>query len=239
LDAWETKVGPFLTGKFNEAYSFSHRYSFHKRPATSPVAFVALRDVLDYSNEERFPAQVYGDVNKSNRSRIDTILKEYARYGASNEDSEAVMNTSGPDYLEESKGLNDVVWNVIDRNYQRHLFQIDPNGTSVGWWRVGSTDQPYGRFARAFESSSGRQAMSFKFVDGFIKSKPEAVEIKVIYYDEFAGSTWDLRYDNGGSGNAIAASVTCVGDGRWKSLTVTLPAPPILRRWECFGGRIL
>jgi len=133
-----------------------------------------------------------------------------------------VMNWDRHNYLLRSKGFNDCVWNVIDLNYRRHMVQIDPNGTSVGLWRVGSKDQPYGRFARRFEHSSGKDAMYFKFVDGFITSKPERVEVKVIYFDEVVGSTWELRYDNGGSSLATAQSIVCVGDGVWKSITVTL-----------------
>jgi len=222
LDAWETKPDYLLSNNYNEAFEFSHRYSFYKRPETSPWAFVALRDVLDYSDKSRFPSSVYGSVQSSNLSRINAILAEYAPYGATNDDSDAVMNRGGSNYLLNSKGLNDCVWNVIDRNYRRHMYQIDPNKTSVGWWRVGSKDQPYGRFARAFENSTGKNAMYFKFVDGFITSKPELVEVKVIYFDELTGSTWELRYDNGDPSLATAATVTCSGDGLWKSKTVTL-----------------
>jgi len=50
----------------------------------------------------------------------------------------------------------------------------------------------------------------------------------VIYFDEAPGTTWDLRYDNGGESLAIAKSVTTSGpsdsfpDGEWKTLTVTV-----------------
>ena len=64
--------------------------------------------------------------------------------------------------------------------------------------------------------------MYFKLVEGFITSQPEIVEVKVIYFDEVAGSTWELRYDNGGASMATAASVECAGDGLWKTKKVTL-----------------
>ena len=222
LDAWETKPDYILSGNYNEAYDFSHRYSFHKRPKTSPYAFVALRDVLDYSDGERFKAEDYGAVSRTNLLRIEAILEEFAPYGARNEDSDAVISQNANNYLLKSRGLNDCVWNVIDRNYQRHMVQIDANETSVGWWRVGSKEQPYGRFARAFEHSSGRDAMYFKFVDGFITGKPHMIDVKVIYFDEHAGSKWELRYDKGEAHLATAAAVRCDGDGTWKSITVTL-----------------
>ncbi len=225
LDAWETHADPgekyILSGNYNEAYAFATRHSFHKRGKTSPLAFVALRDVLDYSDAERF-AGLPGSASRDSVTRINAILAQYAPYGAANEDTDAVLNLSGNRYLHDSKGLNDVVWQVIDRNYQRHMRQIDPHETSVGWWRVGSKDQPYGRFARAFEHESGKNALYFQFDDRFFQSPPVKTEITVIYFDEVAGSTWDLRYDNGGESLATAQSVTTVGDGEWKTLTVTL-----------------
>ncbi len=225
LDSWETNVPDnFFSGDFVEAFKFSHRHAFYKRPETSPYAFVALRDVLDYSDRERFPSAEYGggSVSRGNTARINAILDAYSAYGAANDDTSAVKNYSGPIYLHESKGLNDVVWNVIDRNYRRHMVQLDPNGTSVGWWRVGSKDQPYGRFARAFENSTGKDAMYFQFVEGFINTQPTSIEVKVIYFDEFEGSTWELRYDNGSEDLALALRVEGEGDGVWKSRTVTL-----------------
>ncbi len=224
LDSWETNCPDiFFSGDFVEAFKFSHRHAFYKRPETSPYAFVALRDVLDYSDAERFPPGDFGGpANRNNTARINAILEAHAAYGAANEDTNAVQNLNRNQYLLNSQGLNDVVWNVIDRNYRRHMVQLDPNGTSFGWWRVGSKDQPYGRFARAFENSTGRNAMYFQFVDGFINSPPSSLDVTVIYFDEFEGSTWELHYDNGGEEMAVAFSVTAEGDGIWKTRTVTL-----------------
>ncbi len=221
LDAWEIEWEGLLRG-YMEAFQFSNRHSFYKQPETSPHAFIALRDVLDYSDDERFPSSEYGAANRNNTSRINAILDAYSAYGAANDDTPAVQNRNGAQYFLNSQGLNDVMWNVIDRNYQRHMVQIDPNETSVGWWRVGSKEDPYGRFARAFESSTGRNAMYFQFVDGFIDGPPASLEVKVIYYDEFEGSTWELHYDNGGEEMAVAMSVTGEGGGVWKTHTVTL-----------------
>ena len=225
LDSWESNSQEnFFSGDFDEAFKFSHRHAFYKRPETSPYAFVALRDVLDYSDRQRFPPEDFGGgfANRANTARIEAILDAYSAYGAANDDTHAVQNFARNGYLQNSQGLNDVVWNVIDRNYRRHMVQLDPNGTSVGWWRVGSKDQPYGRFARAFENSTGRNAMYFQFVDGFINSPPSSLDVTVIYFDEFAGSTWELRYDNGGEELAVAFSVEAEGDGIWKTRKVTL-----------------
>lgn len=222
LDAWETKPDYLLQGDYNEAFSFSTRHAFSKKPDQSRFAFIALRDVLDYSNRDRFPEAQFGIANRQNTSRIDRILADYAVNGAKNDDTQAVVTLGQSAYLLRSTGLNDCVWNVIDRNYRRHMTQHDPNGTSVGRWRVGATDQPYGRFARAFESDRGKNVMYFSLNHGFIAAPPAAIKISITYWDHVAGSTWDLRYDAGTKNLKIAKSITGNGDGRWKTMTVTL-----------------
>ncbi|MCF7849760.1 MAG: hypothetical protein K9M45_12995 [Kiritimatiellales bacterium] len=222
LDAWETKPDYILTGNYNEAFGFSTRHSFQKKPGKATHAFIALRDVLDYSDSVRFPAGTYGSVNKDNTARINAILAEFAACGATNEDTVAVTTKTGNVYLLDSTGLNDCVWNVIDRNYRRHITQYDPNGTSKGLWRVGSTNEPYGRFARSFEHAAGKNAMYFMCDDDLFADPAEEVALKVIYYDQIAGSTWALQYDAGTNGFATALSVTCVGDSSWKTVSVTL-----------------
>ena len=220
MDAWETHAKYILLNRFNEAYAFSSRYSYCKTPQDSSVAFVALRDVLDYSDKDRFPEAAYGPAQRSNKARIDAILADYAPYGARNEDSEAVASMSGSRYLLNSRGLNDVVWNVIARNYRRHMVQIDANETSVGRWRVGSIAQPYGRFARTFENESGKNRMYFDLNDEF--STESNYTIKVIYFDETEGSTWELRYGSNQGGMRTALEVIGVGDEMWKTVTATV-----------------
>ena len=222
LDAWEVIWEGI---EYVEAIKFSTRYSFYKEAATSPVAFIALRDVLDYSDAERFPASQYGSVNRNNEARINAILEEYKDYGARNDDTAAVIEHSRHRYLLDSKGLNDVVWNVIARNYRRFITQYNPNETSVGLWRVGSKDDPYGRFARSFEHASGKNAMYFNLDEDFFGGSPlngeYPVEIKVIYYDEGYGS-WELRYDAVDDPDKTAYKVTNTGTDTWKEKTVTL-----------------
>lgn len=221
LDSWETKPKYLLSDRHLDAFQFSHRYAFHKRPATSPVAFVALRDVLDYSNTQRFPESEYGKAKRSNRDRMEAILKEYEHRGAKNGDMEAVMELSTSRYLYRSKAMNDCIWEVIQRNYRRHMYQITPNETSVGFWRVGPKDQPYGRFARGFVNGEKKNGLYFKCEEGFVAA-PRSIKVKVIYYDELKGSQWELRYDAVGDANKLAGKVICEGTGRWKSVIFEL-----------------
>ena len=225
LDFWETNWKYLFTGKFAEAYKFASRYSGYKKAETSPYAFVALRDVLDYSDGERFPAREYGEVSRDNTQRINKILEKYRQYGARNDDNDAVKKLGGYVYLEKSKGLNDCVWNVIARNYSRFMTQYDPNGTSVGLWRVGSVEEPYGRFARSFEGATGRNAMYFSVESAFFGGEAlngrYPVEVRVIYFDKGVGS-WELRYDAVDNRNKTAYRVTKTDTGRWVEKRVTL-----------------
>ncbi len=220
LDGWETKPKFILAGDYDEAYAFSTRHAFYKKPKSAKRAFIALRDVLDYSDKQRFPEDKYGHARKNNTERINRILSEYAAYGARNDDTRAVVHEGGAPYLLKSQGLNDCVWNVIDRNYRRHMTQQNPNDTSVGWWRVGSKEQPYGRFARAFEQATRKDEMRFSFDPDFVTGPRNRLKLKVIYFDKVRGSTWELRYDAGPGQFKTAIRVTCEGDGVWKSATV-------------------
>ncbi len=224
LDAWEIKWEG-IKGQYLEAFKFSNRYSCYKKASTSPYAFIALRDVLDYSDTERFPENRYGPANRENKDRVNAILEEYSKYGARNDDTDAVFNHWQANYLRNSKGLNDCVYKVIDRNYRRFITQYKPNETSVGLWRVGSKDEPYGRFARSFENSSGKNAMYFNFDEDFFGGSPlngdYPVKIKVIYYDEGSGS-WELRYDAVDNTDKTAYRVTNTGTNTWKEKVVTL-----------------
>ena len=224
LDGWEIKMEG-LEGGHLEAFKFSSRYSGFKEAETSPFAFIALRDVLDYSDKKRFPESIYGPANKTNEDRVNAILDKYSDYGARNDDTNAVLTLWRNAYLHDSEGLNDCVWDVIDRNYRRFITQYQPNQTSVGLWRVGPEDEPYGRFARSFEHSSGRNAMYFNLDDDFFGGSPlngdYPVEIKVIYYDEGYGS-WELRYDAVDDSDKKAYSVTNTDANTWKEKVVTL-----------------
>jgi len=223
LDMWETNDWAAVTSRDHEpAFKFSNRYSYHKIAADSPYAFVALRDILDSSDTRRFPEAQYGAAAQDNATRISNILADYAAHGAAVDDMKTVTSYSRSAYLLNSKGLNDVGWRVIARNYSRFITQIDPNATSVGHWRVGPSDEPYGRYARGFENSSGKNAMYFQFDDGFFNGPTGDVVIRVIYKDQPSGSTWALQYDVGKGNLKTAYTVTNTGADTWKTKTVVV-----------------
>jgi hypothetical protein len=124
----------------------------------------------------------------------------------------------------ETSRLNDDIGvNLIPGNYSRFLTQYDPNNTSRGCWRVGPLDQPYGRFARRFDSKAGMTEMFFDLNKRFFQGSSQAQKsaIRIIYLDQGTGS-WSLNYFNG-SNKAEAYRVNCNNTGRWITKTIVLP----------------
>ena len=225
LDGWEVKYD-YLNLKYREAYNFSHRYSFYKRAEKSPYAFVALRDVLDYSDIVRFSETQHGTASKSNQSRINSILSAYSAYGAQNDDMAAAVGRTGIDYLRYTTGYNDCLWNVIARNNQRFITQIATNETSAGYWRVGVTqNQPYGRFCRGFDVAKSKNAMYFDVDDKYFAGNRATgdgnIKIKIIYYAKDAGS-WELKYHAKDGTMKTALAVTNNTAQDWVTTEVTL-----------------
>ena len=119
--------------------------------------------------------------------------------------------------------INDIGVNLIPDNYYRFLTQYSPNTTSHGYWRVGPTDQPYGRFARGFDAQKGMTEMFFALDKNFFNgsNNAEKVAVRIIYLDQGNGE-WSLNYYGGSSKNE-AYKVRCGNSGRWITKTVILP----------------
>jgi hypothetical protein len=121
-------------------------------------------------------------------------------------------------------GYNDAGWDIAEGNYERFLYQIKPDQTSIGLFRVRGTidknSSKYDRFARSFENATGKNKMYFKFDDEmFASSKPKNLNFTITWLDKNAGSTWALQY-NKGKEMKTALEVKGKGDNQWKSVTV-------------------
>jgi hypothetical protein len=118
--------------------------------------------------------------------------------------------------------MNDVGFGLIARNYSRFITQIDANRTSVGLWRVGPTNQPYGRYARGFENSSGRNRMCFDLDDKFLPQGAKgSITLKIIYLDQGTGK-FSVRYDASSDSDKTAVTITKANSGRWVSKSITI-----------------
>lgn len=220
LDLWEVDYETVKTGKYDEAFSFANRYSYYKLPQTSPYAFIALRDVLDAADTVRFPEEKYGKAVQTNAERMLKIESEYKNHGAKIGDIDAATTLKGSDYLFKSKAMNDVGFDLIARNFNRFITQIDANKTSVGLWRVGPENQPYGRYAREFENVSSKNRMYFDLNDQFFTqtAKGKLLTIRLVYLDEGTGQ-FSFRYDANSNPDKIAITITKTNSKKWVETT--------------------
>ncbi|MFZ5833223.1 MAG: hypothetical protein ACOY3P_24305 [Planctomycetota bacterium] len=230
IDIWNQLTSALEDDRFVPAFEFVSRYAGYKTAAESPGAWIALRDGLDCADRERFREDRFGKLEdlgpwgcSSNVERYQAIAGEFAEFGALNEDLTKIgvsdLKTRG------ALALNDVGFNIWTDNYGMFLTQIDPNGTSRGYWRVGSRDEPYGRFARGFEHATGRNAMHFRLDDGFFadtgEATPRRVRLRIVYFDRGTGQ-WALRYDAVADANKTAQTVRKSDSGRWKEILVDI-----------------
>jgi hypothetical protein len=170
----------------------------------------------------RFPEAIYGHATQSNAARVRKIGAEFEKYGAKVGDLEAATSLNGPKYLLEAKAMNDVGFGLIARNFSRFIAQIDADETSVGLWRVGPADQPFGRYARAFENSSGRNRMYFDVDDRFLSANTDdPVSLKVIYLDQGSGK-FSVRYDSTSNPDKTAVTITKANSGRWVNKSIVI-----------------
>ena len=210
LDIWNVPREALMDKANWPACAFFNKYAGHTDPATAPAAFCALRDGLDASDFERFPAVKFGGQpgEKKDAERYVRIAKAYAAYGARMEDPQKALG--GGMLNRKSSGHNDVGWDALPGNYSRFLTQIDPGSGDVGRW---STDETiYGRFGRAFEHKSGKKQMRFQLDAGFNAKK---AKVTVTYLDKGTGS-WSIELP----GKDGATRIQNKNSGAWKTQTV-------------------
>ena len=211
LDIWNVPTKA-LKDKANwPACAFFNKYAGHRKASTAPAAFCALRDGLEASDFDRFPATKFGGKpeNKRDAERYIKIAKAFAAYGARMDDPQKA--TGGGMINRKAKGPNDVGWGTLPGNYSRFLTQIDPGSGDVGRWNI--DDTIYGRFGRSFEHQSGKKQMRFQLDAGFNAKK---LKVTITYLDKGTGS-WSIGLP-GMDGTKIFQNKN---SGEWKTQTVT------------------
>merc|ERR1719440_2172880 len=94
------------------------------------------------------------------------------------------------------KGLTQIGWRIWPNNYGKWMKQIDAQLTSVGRWRLGTSESNLlGQNCR--QTVPGKN-ISFGLSAGLFGTKPEAdagmtVYVRVAFYDQGHGS-WELHY---------------------------------------------
>jgi hypothetical protein len=228
LDIFQHETAAFENRAFDKGFRFYAKYAGRKDPANSPGAWCALHDGLDAADFERFPAAEYGSGSLHGTAgeqaqgleRTLKIAQAFSAYGAAQGDPDKGMKVVMQN--RDAQRMNDVGWNIESGNYERYLHQWNANGTSRGYWRQGPKDQPYGRFARGFDSKSARNTMYFTLDDRFFsKSSSKAVWLRIIYLDRGPGA-FDVKYDEASNPEKTAARVKKTDSGRWKEAVVRI-----------------
>ena len=222
LTVWNNPSAVLQNTNYQDGALFFNRYAGQFDPATANYGFCALRQGLDAADVIRFPVASYGGyaATKTNVARYTAIKNAFSSRGAQQADQANAMNN--PIDARHASGFNDVGWQTLPGNYYRHITQINADETSIGWWSVDGTI--YGRFARGFENSSGKNAMYFDVDNNFFGTNKTAVKsgikIKVIYKQSDTGS-WKLKYHASDGTMKTAYTQTNSGTG-WATRIVTI-----------------
>jgi hypothetical protein len=205
IDSWNLDAHFLKNKTFAPTLEFFNRHAGQKDPAKATAAFISFRDALDTLDKERWSTDKYGAVNSAddalcNKERMKKIVSENSKRGASlgKDDGYAYKDMS---HQKNAVCIYDVGYDIFGPgsphgygNYGQHITQLDALGTSVGWWQLGPKHQPYGRFARGLEHSSGRSTITIELDQHFSKDG-QKVTVKVVFFDEGNGR-WSLSHNN-------------------------------------------
>ena len=204
-----------------DIFKMYNRYAQQVYPATATTAFSVFHEGLNSADTVKFPESLYGGTTarQSNLARYQAICNDpkYATRGARIDDPKAVVK--GQVFQREDQEFyNDAGWDICEGNIERFMTQIDPDGTSIGLFRVRgtltSTSSKYDRFARSFESITGKNTMSFQLHDDLPVTNKN-LKFTIIWLDKTAGSSWAFKYRN----SVGLQSIPFIGTGtnQWRT----------------------
>ena len=199
---------------------FFNTWAAELDPPTARGGFCIFHEGLASDDIVKFSEATYGSpATKANTARYTAICAAYASQGAKMDDLNAA--TLGQVAQRRAQiGFNDSGWGIWPGNYERFITQMNPDSTSKGLWRVNGTltsnSHPYDRFARGFDSASGRNTMYFDINDKLLPSAGQRVRISVDYLDRGTGQ-FALQYDAAGNNQKTAFTVAKTNTNTWKT----------------------
>lgn len=211
---------------FEFAAGFFNTWAAELDPATARGGFSIFHEGLDSSDTSKFPetAAWGGNAGSNNTARYTAICAAYAKQGAQMDDLNAatwgqVAQRSG------QAGFNDAGWKIWSGNYERFITQLNPGGTSLGLWRVRgpltTSSHPFDRFARRFDSATGKNTMSFDVNDKLTPTPGQSIRLSVTYLDSGTGQ-FAMKYDAVGNSQKTAFTVTKSNTNTWKTQSVVV-----------------
>jgi hypothetical protein len=202
-----------------DIFKMYNRYAQQVYPATATTAFSIFHEGLNSEDTVKFPVDTYGRARQTNLARYQAICNDpkYYNRGARIDDPIAVVK--GQVFQREDQEFyNDAGWDICEGNIERFMTQIDPDGTSIGLFRVRgtltSTSSKYDRFARSFESITDKNTMSFQLHNDLPVTNKN-LKFTIIWLDKTAGSTWAFKYRN----SVGLQSIPFIGTGtnQWRT----------------------
>jgi subtilisin-like proprotein convertase family protein len=213
---------------------FFNTWAAELDPPTARGGFCIFHEGLASEDITKFPIAPYGAATKTNTERFTAICEAYASQGAKMDDLERAALGQVAQRRSQT-GFNDSGWEIWPGNYERFITQMNPDSTSKGLWRVNGTlttsSHPYDRFARGFDSASGRNTMDFDINDNLLPSAGQRVRLSVDYLDRGTGQ-FALQYDAVGNNQKNAFTVTKTGSNTWKT------ASAIVTDWAFRNGSL-
>jgi hypothetical protein len=206
-----------------DIFKMYNRYAQQVYPLTATTAFSIFHEGLNSADTVKFPVSTYGDpANRGNLIRYQNICDAYANRGARIDDP-LFVSSGQVNQRENQKFYNDVGWEICEGNIERFMNQIDPDGTSIGLFRVRgtltSTSSKYDRFARSFENSSTKNTMYFQ-LHTELPASNKILKFTIIWLDKYVGSTWAFKYRN--FAGLQSRSFTGTGTNEWKTEIITI-----------------
>lgn len=224
--------------EISDIFRMTNKYYQQVYPASATCAVSVFHEGLDSQNVKKFPEDKYGKASRGNLERYTNICKGYEARGAKMDDMKNVLEGQVNQRAWQT-GYNDAGWDILEGNYERFLYQINPDETSIGLFRVRGTidkkSSKYDRFARSFENATGKNTMFFKFDDEmFTSAKPKSLKFTITWLDKNAGSTWALKYSKGKE-MKTAIELQGKGDNQWKTAVIDVTDMELNHKGE-FGS---
>lgn len=239
LSMWNVPIKASKGERMKDAMEFFNRYANEHEPESAKAAFCALRKGLDASDVSAYPEEHFGKTEMKNVSRYLKIAAAFKEYGAIQGDpekaagiideeilgdaaetdtaSQAMMTNAGM-INRKRQDYNDVGWEILKGNYYRFIKQIDPEGTSYGWWHKGPTESIYSRFARSTDIKKGN--ILYFDVNDECNFDGE-IAIRLVWLDE-GNAKWQLKYNGTNSSESVAFTNNNSNSGKWKEKTIVL-----------------
>jgi hypothetical protein len=206
---------------------FFNKYAGQIFPASATAAYSVFHEGLNSNNIQKFPENDYTKCSMSNVTRYQKICLAYQAQGARIDDALAVVQ--GQVYQRDKQtGYNDAGWDIEEGNYERWIYQIKADSTSVGRYRlrgpITTSSSKYDRFARSFQNSKQKNVMYFKFHAELFSptNLPKSLKFSITWLDSIAGSKWEFRYKDINGVIQSPVKILGLGDKQWKTVTTTI-----------------